>query len=154
MAFGVILIAAGVYLHARVPVHSDGKAFGIKIDKPREKETVGITDVTGTINRRPPESYKLMVFRIYPKDGNAIYPLKPEVRISSPVWQLPSRRGPAATLGRATPIGAGRRHKAGGAERVAAARRSADVAGRQARVPATLGCETGTRARKRERIEW
>ena len=33
---------------------------------------------------------------------------------------------------------------------VAAERRSADVAGRQARVPATLGCETGTRARKRE----
>jgi hypothetical protein len=37
---------------------------------------------------------------------------------------------------------------------VAAARRSADVAGRQARVPATLGCETGTRPRKREQTEW
>ena len=35
MAFGVILMAAGVYLQTRVPVRPDGKAFGIKIDKPR-----------------------------------------------------------------------------------------------------------------------
>jgi hypothetical protein len=71
----------------------------------------------------------------------------------SPVWRVPRRRGPAATLGRGTPIGAGRRNEAGGGEGFAAARRSVDVARRQARVPAKLGCETGTRARKREQIE-
>jgi hypothetical protein len=71
----------------------------------------------------------------------------------SPVWRVPGRRGPAATFVRGTPIGAGRRNKAGGREGVAAARGSADVARRQARAPATPGYETGTRAWKRELID-
>ena len=55
--------------------------------------------------------------------------------------RVPRRRGPAATLGRDISTGAGRRDETGGGEGVAAARRSADVAGPQARVPAMLGRE-------------
>ena len=84
MAFGVMLIAAGVYLHTKAPMQfPDGKAFGIKISSPEETDSVDVVNVKGTITRKLPENYKLMVLRIYPKEGNAIYPLKPEVRIKN-----------------------------------------------------------------------
>ena len=59
--------------------------------------------------------------------------------------------GPAAALGKARPTGAGRRKGAEVGEGVASARRSPDVAMRQARSRVTLGFENGTRGGRRER---
>jgi hypothetical protein len=76
------LSAAGVYLRTKARMQlPDPKAYGIKITTPSDKDHVDVADVKGKITRNPPENYKLMVLRIYPKDGNAFYPLKPEVRI-------------------------------------------------------------------------
>jgi hypothetical protein len=90
-------------------------------------------------------------YRFSPKVLEALKNLKPETVLR---WHRSDFRAYWRWKSRSCGGGAGRRNKAGGAEGVVAARQSADVAGRQARVPATLGCENGTRARKREQIEW
>src|SRR5215475_7845365 len=83
MAFGAILTATGIFLHTKAPMQlPDPKVYGVKIRSPTRRDYVDVVDVGGPIARNPPENYKLMVLRIYPKEGNAFYPLKPEVRFT------------------------------------------------------------------------
>jgi hypothetical protein len=79
---GSILLAIGIFVSVRIPASEpDGAKIGVKIISPRENERVGVVNVIGEIEKKVPNGYTLMLLRVYPDAGHAVYPWA-EVRLN------------------------------------------------------------------------
>jgi hypothetical protein len=67
LGVGLLLLIGGAALSIEdVAGQVTARSYNVKITAPTPNETVGIVDIKGTSSRRPPDDYKLMIFRIYP----------------------------------------------------------------------------------------
>jgi hypothetical protein len=87
IAIGIALLIWGGVIANRKPVPPiKGYEYGVKIINPSEREQVDIVSVKGTIEKMPPEGYKLMVLRIYPNARYGIHPLKEVTFTGNKAW--------------------------------------------------------------------
>jgi hypothetical protein len=74
---GLVLFITGLVLLIKTPAPLlKASDYGVIVHSPRSGETVDVVEVAGTIKKMPPKDYKLMIFRIYPDLGRAIYLLR------------------------------------------------------------------------------
>jgi hypothetical protein len=75
--FGFFLVITGLVITVRNSgSEPNGRAYGITIESPGDRDKVDVVTVRGRIRRRLPKGYTLMVLRIYPRTRNGVYPLK------------------------------------------------------------------------------
>jgi hypothetical protein len=75
---GAVLLLVGLIVFIRAPAPLlKASDYGIVINKPHRDDIVDFVEIAGTMKKRPPAGYKLMVLRIYPDTKRrSVHPLR------------------------------------------------------------------------------